>query len=646
MSEHPVDQRLSTLLPDAAVAASREGSVSGGLTTPEEEHSDFIDWTTGVNLTRGDRLRPYRRKPGDPLYRPLRIYTLDPTQSKLEGAVVTLNVPYEELEPGPVGALLEVDSADQHGAPPDRQVDLNDSRTLLTQGVAPSPANRAFPPQMVYAVCSSVYSAFKVALGRDLTFGFLEDPSRKQDRLRLLPFGMEGKNARYESQSGVIRFGCFTSDSSRIAGRTAPNGKVYTAVSHDIIAHEFTHALMHGLRSTFNVPSNPDVLAFHEGFADLVAMLQHFAYPEVVLAGIRRSRGDLATRNFLTDMAMQFGQTTGSGQALRSLSDGRYSPDLEPHQLGQILTGAVFDTFTRIFWRKVERVVRLATNGTGVLPTVGDLPFDLQVVLAENASRVASQFLSICIRAIDYCPPVDITFGEFLRAVITADTDLVPSDPWAYREAWLDGFAGRGIFPEKVDQLTEDAVVWTPAVKDVGRIEELSFAHLRFSGDPAHPMPKREVRRQARVLGKVICSKSNLEAFGLTSPDNKDLGADRVGAPRIESIRASRRIGPSGQIAFDLIAEVVQSRLTTTPTGRPFHFHGGATLVIDPDGNVRYAIIKKVMSGDRLPRQASFVESDRMAKYWSLAPNGHLEPVSNALHLIHEERSREHARSL
>ena len=35
----------------------------------------------------------------------------------------------------------------------------------------------------------------------------------------------------------------------------------------------------------------------------------------------------------------------------------------------------------------------------------------------------------MCIRALDYCPAVDITFGEYLRALITADLDAVPNDP-------------------------------------------------------------------------------------------------------------------------------------------------------------------------------------------------------------------------
>lgn len=43
-------------------------------------------------------------------------------------------------------------------------------------------------------------------------------------------------------------------------------------------------------------------------------------------------------------------------------------------------------------------------------------------------TQIASQFLAVCIRAIDYCPPIDITFGKYFRAVITADLDLVPDD--------------------------------------------------------------------------------------------------------------------------------------------------------------------------------------------------------------------------
>ena len=43
--------------------------------------------------------------------------------------------------------------------------------------------------------------------------------------------------------------------------------------------------------------------------------------------------------------------------------------------------------------------------------------------LSAEAERTASHMLRICIRALDYCPPVDVTVGDYLRALITADTE-------------------------------------------------------------------------------------------------------------------------------------------------------------------------------------------------------------------------------
>ena len=44
----------------------------------------------------------------------------------------------------------------------------------------------------------------------------------------------------------------------------------------------------------------------------------------------------------------------------------------------------------------------------------------------------------MCLRALDYCPPVDVQFGDFLRALITADHDLVPDDPYGYRASLIE----------------------------------------------------------------------------------------------------------------------------------------------------------------------------------------------------------------
>ena len=89
--------------------------------------------------------------------------------------------------------------------------------------------------------------------------------------------------------------------------------------------------------------------------------------------------------------------------------------------------------------------------------------------------------------------------------MITADRDLVPDDPHAYREALIDAFRRRSIFPQSVENLSEDALIWRPARRRIDSIPGLNFANLRFRGDPQNAAGAAELRRQARCLGDVIC---------------------------------------------------------------------------------------------------------------------------------------------
>ena len=57
-----------------------------------------------------------------------------------------------------------------------------------------------------------------------------------------------------------------------------------------------------------------------------------------------------------------------------------------------MLVAAVFEAFAKIYRRKTERYLRLATGGTGILPA-GELPYDLQGVLADRVAKLAGQFL-------------------------------------------------------------------------------------------------------------------------------------------------------------------------------------------------------------------------------------------------------------
>jgi hypothetical protein len=299
--------------------------------------------------------------------------------------------------------------------------------------------------------------------------------------------------------------------------------------------------------------------------------------------------------------------------------------------MGSVLSAAVFDAYRLVYERKTARYLRLATNGTGNLPP-GNVPADLVSVLAERASKLASQFLAMCVRALDYCPPIDITLGEFLRALITADRDLVPDDPWAYREALIDAFAARGIYPQHVPHLSEDALVWRSLPCDIGCVERLSFAELHFAGDPSSPATPQEAIDQASALGHVVSRPENLTLFGLAAPWDSRVAGDRLTLPCVQSIRTSRRVGPDGQVVFDLVAEVTQSRFVRDPaSGMECEFTGGATVILGPEGQFRYVITKSVLSQSRLEKQLDY---QRTTQFWE-SKQGRLTPVPNALRLIH-----------
>ena len=57
-----------------------------------------------------------------------------------------------------------------------------------------------------------------------------------------------------------------------------------------------------------------------------------------------------------------------------------------------------------------------------------ELPAPLADLLAGCAAETARFFFRLCARSLDYCPPVDMTFGDFLRALITVAKDLDPAD--------------------------------------------------------------------------------------------------------------------------------------------------------------------------------------------------------------------------
>ncbi len=430
-----------------------------------------------------------------PVFRKLRGYAFDPSLSlKIDTAAINqlvYQVEWEDLRPGeaeygsgnpppgpgPVGEYLEVIDYDptvkQFYAP----VDLNDPYILAQDGLEPSESNPQFHQQMVYAVAMTTIKNFERALGRKILWAPRQLRGKRYfeeyvQRLRIYPHALRDANAYYSPVKKALLFGYFA---ARPADGTAqmPDSLVFTCLSHDIIAHETTHAILDGMHRYYNEPTNPDVLAFHEAFADIVALFQHFTFPEVLRQQVAKTRGDLSSENLLGQLAQQFGSAVGSYGSLRDAlgsvdpqtkkwtpktpDPGEYQTVLVPHHRGSILVAAVFEAFTTIYKNRVADLMRIASNGTGILQQ-GELHPDLVNRLASEAAKAAGHVLSMCIRALDYCPPVDITFGDYLRAIITADLDLVAADPRHYRLAFIDAFRRRGIYPEGIKTLSVESL--------------------------------------------------------------------------------------------------------------------------------------------------------------------------------------------
>lgn len=547
----------------------------------------------GANLTRPARSPPYRRNSDtDPLYRPLKVFTSDPARSDFDGAVAVVSVPYETLAPGPTGARLAVVADRIEGVPEAAALDLEHPGVLIGQGLTPAPGDLRFHRQMTYAVASTVIRSFAVALGREPSWGF--ERRGGQDRLLLRPHSGRERNACYDKASGELRFGWFEADGcADAAAAVPPGGRVYTCLSHDIIAHEMTHALLDGMRSRFMEPTNPDVLAFHEAFADIVAVLHQFSHRVGVVGAIVRGKGRL-DGGVVFALAEQFGRATGCSGPLRAWLDRRgavqrYDPAAGSHELGSVLVGAVLEALSVAFERRVARLRALYALAN--MPAAHLHP-DYRDLLAEAAAKVAGQFLALCIRAIDYCPPVDVTFGEYLRALVTADRDLVEDDVHGYREALIGAFGRRGIFPAHVPDLSEASLLWHKPSPPLPRIEALDLAHLRLADDPGHAPPEREIERQAGALADVVTDPRHADEFGLDVSPGRPL-------PVVESIRTIRRVGPDRQVRLGLVAEVVQA-------GRDPGLYGGATVILGGAGDIRYVVRKRVGDRDRARRTAEY----------------------------------------
>ena len=475
-----------------------------------------------------------------------------------------------------------------------------------------------FHEQNVYAIVMRTLARFEFALGRRISWGF------EGHQIHVAPHAFADANAFYSERDRALLFGYFLAPPEKDSKREV----IFTCLSHDVVAHETSHALLDGLRSRYTMPSSPEQSGFHEGFADIVALLSMFSLKAVVetsfemmeekskvkkhkanpnLIDIKLLQLENLKNSILFGLADEVGQVI-SGKRRSALRNSVDLPELSPtddsyllrpnfqeaHRLGEVLVAAVMNAFIKLWRKRIEKYF------PKVKDKVKEIDLDRNIIIDEGANA-AEHLLTMIIRGIDYTPPTDIKFGDFLSAVLTSDAETVPDDSrYQYRQILIDSFKAYGIKPSAV---AKDDGTWNVA-SDVFSYDRTHFDSLL--NDPN-------------------------EIFRFIWDNREALKVDERAFTQVESVRPCLRIGPDGFAVRETIAEYVEMVILqagelnsfdiSPPDDMPNDFevtlYGGGTLIFDEYGRLKYQVRRRVFSADK--------QTEKLKHLWE---NGYFESRS------------------
>ncbi|BDC49157.1 hypothetical protein F183_A14730 [Bryobacterales bacterium F-183] len=501
----------------------------------------------------------------------LRIIAQDP--SVLAGdRILTANVPVpvENLEPGPRGYrvhVIDYDSSTQTMYAPQVIAGAEDPFAKASDAVLLG--NPGFHAQNVYAIVMRTLAAFEFALGRRVSWAF------ESHQLQVAPHAFSLANAYYSRYDQALFFGYFGDD---------PKRPVFTCLSHDVVAHETTHALLDGLRSRYMDPSSIDQMAFHEGFADVIALLSVFSLEEVVEVlldptsdGEAKRAAGMISLDRVTTEALYESALLGLGEQMGQAIPGargnalRRSVALEPrttileeaefreeHRRGEVFVAAMMRSFVEVWRHRIEQLGEVQKGRVNLGRVV------------EDGAKAAKHLMTMSIRALDYCPPTALTFSQYLSAMLEADAQIQPDDrPYAYREAVRSAFVQYGIVP--------DTTSWRIGAAQDGR---LRYGRVHFES-----MQRDEDEVFRFIWENRTELKLNLEAY-----------------TKVISVRPCIRQSTDGFILRETVAEYVQIVNVTVAElsaalGHPIpdrrdedqiRLYGGGTLIFNEFGRLKH----------------------------------------------------------
>ena len=533
---------------------------------------------------------------------PMREWTIlaqDPSILGPHGKALTTTVslPAERLEQGPKGFRVHVIDYDASSDTfyKSRDGDLETDPFAGVTDVEKLVRNPHFHQQNVYAITMATLQTFEGALGRTVAWGF-EMPSHQ---IKVAPHAFADANAYYSRESESLNFGYFPDKDGK---------QVYTCLSHDIVVHETTHALLDGLRPYYLLPSSPDQAAFHEGYSDIVALLSVFKSAPIIdwlLEPLSAPDGLVPVANLtvkklsgaqFAKLAEQMGAALNGvpGSALRESLKIKPHPSLymserfqEAHDRGELLVAIVLHAFFEVWVKRVSPIVKTSPGGVA------------RSVVVEEGVKAATHLLRILIRALDYMPPVDLTFGDYLSAVLTADMQLNPNDGrYRYRETLHASFGAFGVDPAS-NARTDGA--WRPPNGSEFTLVGTHFE--RMQRDP-------------------------VEVFRFVWENKRALGIHPDAFTRVTSVRPVVRVSNDLTLLRETVVEYIQQltvyaselsslgikRPEEMPTAKLIHLFGGGTMVFNEYGLLKFHIGTGVTSDKQSARLQSLWDSGHFAQ--------------------------------
>jgi hypothetical protein len=224
------------------------------------------------------------------------------------------------------------------------------------------------------------------------------------------------------------------------------NRVICLANSPDVAAHETGHAILDALRPDLWSVQSVEIWAFHEAFADIIAVQAAMQHKSILHVMLEQTHGNIRNSNIASKIGEEVGQSTGSiHQCIRdACTNFLYvnpktlpikAPDYQlssgSHSFGRVFLGMWYDMLVAIYEQSRQ--------------SVGDLS------ALENARDIATRYL---IRAALIVPKTP----SFFRAVAETMLSVDRSEGGRYSKIMREVFENRRVLKPQIKMLSNKEV--------------------------------------------------------------------------------------------------------------------------------------------------------------------------------------------